>query len=94
MAVNAAQEKYLVWRQTNGDVVDLIAKHCLKLTERKKRFGMFLVLNYVRFNEYFEDYRDEPYRISNNHAPYIARELLEKYPAMRDFMRTNRVVGE
>ena len=92
--LNANHRRYLIWRKENGDVLRVIKQHCLRLYREKRRFGLRLVINYVRFNEYFSQYRDEPYRISNNHTPYIARELLGEYPEMKEYLSIRPVQGE
>ncbi len=49
---------------------------------------------FVRYYEWFERKRDFPFRISDHHSPYIARELVQEYPAMRSLITMCRVEGE
>lgn len=93
-AVNERHEKYLSWRKANDDVFQLIKKICLRLLKRERRFSIYSVIHHVRFNEYFEDKRDDPYRLSNNHGPYIDRELIEQYPKLADYIAIKRVQGQ
>ncbi len=93
-AWNERHEYYLVWREKNDDVFKLIEDVAVSMMNRGRRFSIYAVMHHVRFNEYFKNYRDEPYRLSNNHGPYIARELVRKYPAMAQFIQLKRVVGQ
>ena len=94
MYLNDCHKKYVEWCEDNQDVFDLIQHQCLRLLARKQRFSIDAVVHYVRFNEFFREYRDEPYRISNNHTAYIAREMIAKYPDSKKYSRTCKVNGE
>jgi hypothetical protein len=89
--MNNLQVRYNEWRQENQDVFELIEKTALSMCGRGRRFSIDGVVHHVRFNEFFTGYRDDPYRINNNHVAYIARELLAEYPGMRSYITTRQV---
>ena len=86
-------QKYLAWKADNTDVVALIKQSSMKLVAGRRRFSIDAVVNYVRCKEFFEGYRDEPYRINQNHVVSIARDLRMECPEIDEFIQV-RVVRE
>jgi hypothetical protein len=86
--------KYLAWKADNADVLALIKRTALKLVAGRRRFSIDAVVQYVRFGEFFEGYRDEPYRINHNHVGYIARDLRKEYPEIGEYIKVRVVRGE
>jgi hypothetical protein len=86
-------QKYLAWKASNLDVFVLIKCLALKLFARR-RFSIDAVVDYVRFNEFIEGFRDEPYRINHNHVGYIARDLRKEYPEIGEYIKVRVVRGE
>jgi hypothetical protein len=92
--LNETHRKYLVWKADNADVLALIKRTALKLLARRRRFSIDAVVHHVRFNEFFQGYRDDPYRINNNHVAYIARDLRKECPEIDEFIQVRVVRGE
>ncbi len=92
--LNENHRRYLVWRGESRDVWILIRDLALNMLARKRRFSIDMCVAYVRFNAYFLGYRDTPYRISDHHVAYLAREFIQLYPEMKEYIQIKRVQGE
>jgi hypothetical protein len=92
--LNKRHAEYLKWKKVNHDVIEKVRVVMKRMLSRKRRFSMYQVYHHVRFSEFFEGYRDEPYRINNNHVPYLTRDLIEETPQLEEWIETRVCQGE
>ena len=81
-------ERYLVWKEQNQDIMAVFEKYAVRFIERGQRFSFRDLMSHIRWNEYFEGWRSSPYKLCNTHSPYIARDMIRKYPRLERLVRT------
>jgi len=92
---NDLEAAYRVWLAEHQQVFALFEKFALEMLGRRRRFGIGMLTERVRWevrNSWAPDHSG--YKINNNHRSFIARDLIHKYPAMADFIETRKVHGE
>jgi hypothetical protein len=75
------EEQYKKWRGSNEDIFKLFELHALKKLDLNEKFSVRAFLHVIRWEFRFSK-RDTPYKICDHHSPYIARELIKKYPKL------------
>jgi hypothetical protein len=80
------------WMVENPKALSFFEKFALELLQQKKRFGIDLIRERVRWETYFT-YNGE-YKFANAHAPYIARYLIHKHPELADYMTCHPTTDE
>lgn len=88
------REKAVDWMDRHPHVVALFRRFALQCLERKKKFGINLVREEVRWYCFFEYDDDEAYKFPNTHSPYIARRLLKETPELSEYMECRRCQDE
>jgi hypothetical protein len=74
------------WMAANGNVVDLFLKFADQMLERKRRFGINLLRERVRWETVYS-YDDHEYKFCNTFSPYVARHLIHLRPELKTYMR-------
>lgn len=78
---SAAEE----WIQKNPAVYKLFVYYALQMAEKRRRFGVALLAERVRWECHFV-FNEGEYKINNNHKAYIARRLVEEHPHLKEFI--------
>lgn len=76
-------EAAVAWIRENPDAMQLIERFAVEAASRRKRIGIRLILERVRW-ETLVATRGSKFKINNNHAPYIARWLVARNQAVAD----------
>lgn len=76
------KEKYVLWKGLNEGLMESIEREVKKFLNKGMKFSFRDLIAYFRWKDYFEGFRDKPYPISHTYTPYIARDMVEKYPAL------------
>ena len=79
----------IIWMERHPEVLELFERFALALAAKRKRFGINLIRERVRWEIAF-DRRDDDYKINNSHAPYIARMLIARHPHLADCLELRR----
>lgn len=70
------------WIRRHPEAYALFVKYALELAlRRKRRFGIKLIAERVRWEAVFE-WGEEDFKINNNYPAYIARRLVREYPSL------------
>ena len=77
------------WMRENPDIYGLFLKFARQMLDRRRRFGINLLRERVRWETAFL-YEEGTFKINNNLSPYIARRLLMDEPALEGLMRCRR----
>lgn len=94
MARNAIEERYRIWRATEAGRI--VYAECLARALGRvvmgRRFSVKTLLEVVRWELPVALGKDAAgFRINNNLAAYLARELIEEVPAVADLIEMRRV---
>lgn len=84
-----AYERYLEWKACHRHVYMRFEQLTLDLLRKKRRFGMWLVANRIRWEHVFE--YDSDFKISNDYTALITRELMLKHPQMVHHCRIKKM---
>ncbi len=92
---NELEETYRLWLATHEKVFALFERFALELLAGRRRFGIGMLAERVRW-EVHTTWADDidGFRINNNHRAYIARDLIAKYPDLDALLATRLVKGE
>ncbi len=77
--------RYVEWKNKYPNVFQEFRNKSLQLVEKKKRFGMWLIANLIRWNYYFE--YDTDFKISDHLTAFIARDLMLEIPELKTLCR-------
>lgn len=77
------------WMDENPDVYAMFERFALQMAERRRRFGIGLLAERVRW-ETFLLWPSTDYKINNNHRAYIARRLIADHPELDDLIQRRR----
>jgi hypothetical protein len=94
---DSLRRQYLAWRDSPGGQVamPLFVRFAREMLARRRRFGVKLLVERVRWEVGVTIPADaEGFRLNNNWAPNIARDLIEELPALADYIETRRVADE
>ena len=72
------EELAIRWMRRHPDVMAFLAEAALSAASRGKKFGMRLLWERARWECDVEWNAD--YKLNNNHMPYVADELIRRYP--------------
>ena len=93
--INRLDRAYKLWRSEHEVVFQVFLRFADDLLARKRRFGIKMLIERVRWEVHM---RIEPdamgYRLNNNFAPYIARDLIYARPELKNLMETRHVYNE
>ena len=92
---NDLDKKYREWRNSkHGENVYLIVVFNAKrlLRSGHKRYSIRGILEYMRFRCIVEG-KDDGFKINNNRSSRLAREIMDKEPALRGFFRVRELRG-
>jgi len=70
------------WMSNNPEAMALFRMYARKLVTVRRRFGMKLLIERVRWDSHVRTNSDDGFKISNNHGAYIVRQLINEMPAM------------
>ena len=74
-----------------SDIKDPPERFALQKAARNLYFGINALVERVRWEISMAWERDERgFKINNNHAPYIARKLIEEFPRLEPLIRCRR----
>lgn len=62
----------------------LFLKYAMEMLRVNRRFGIKLIAERVRWEvrKTWNEEDDRGFKLNNNHCPYIARQLIQDYPAL------------
>ena len=85
---NELEKKYRRWLEGPGkQVFPLFERFALEMLGKRRRFGIALIMERVRFEVAMTWAEDaEGFRCNNSHRAYIARDLIAKYPELQDYL--------
>lgn len=89
---NELEEKYRAWLADHAQVFALFERFALQMLAGKRRFGIGMLTERVRWEvrtTWAED--DEGYKINNNYRAYLARDLIAKYPELDALIETRSI---
>lgn len=78
------------WLADNPQVFALFEKFALRMVERRRKFGIGLLAERVRWEVAMTTEGDE-YKVNNNYRAYIARKLVERHPEIGEFIDMRKV---
>jgi hypothetical protein len=78
-----------LWRDRRPDGYAQFKKFAVELKNVKRRFGINLLRERVRWQTFF-DYGDDRYKFCNTLSPYIARMLIEEDPELKALIRCKK----
>ena len=81
--------QYMSWKNKYPHVLKQFKNLSLKLMERKRMFGMWLVANRIRW-DYAFDY-DTDFKITNDYTALITRELMIEIPELKKYCRIKKI---
>ncbi len=93
LPITSHRRAAIVWMRANMNVVALFEKFAGQMVERRKKFGINLLRERVRWQSLYE-YDKEEYKFCNSFSPYVARYLLHKHPEWKAFMRCKACADE
>jgi hypothetical protein len=77
------------WIAEHPDGMALFERFALAMAARKRRFGINLLRERVRWEAAFAwSQADDAFKVNNNHSPYIARALIARHPHLADYIDT------
>jgi hypothetical protein len=82
----AAQE----WIDSHPKAMSLFHKFAADMVAARRRFGVKLIAERVRWECYIGSYDGEDFKITNHFVAYIARELVRVNPAVADWIECRR----
>lgn len=86
---NELEEKYRRWLHGHQAVFALFEKFALDMLGKRRRFGIAMLTERVRWEVASTIEPDaDGYRINNNHRSYLARDLIRKHPALAELIET------
>lgn len=80
---------YLRWKKKYSHVYKKFQEETLKLINRRRRFGMWLVAGKIRWDYAFE--YDTQFKICNDYIALITRELMLEIPQLQKYCTTHRI---
>lgn len=86
---NELERKYRVWLHEHESVFALFERFAMQMLHRQRRFGIKMLAERVRWEvatTFTPD--DEGYKINNNYTAYIARDLIQRHPALANLIET------
>lgn len=79
------------WIDENPEGYALYVRFALQAASKGRRFGINALTERVRWEAMMEWNPDERgFKINNNHAPYIARKLIEDYPQLEPLIECRK----
>lgn len=89
---NELEEKYRRWLHGHQAVFALFEKFALEMLDKRRRFGIGMLAERVRWECASTFTKDaEGYKINNNYRSYIARDLIRRHPALHDLIETRAI---
>lgn len=89
---NELEKKYRTWLETHASVFALFERFALQMLSSKRRFSVYALTERVRWEIRTTWAPDaDGFKINNNHRPYIARDLIAKYPALDALIETRTI---
>lgn len=91
---NTWEAKAHVWMQEHPEAMRLFQELALRAAGTGRKFGIGLLTERIRWEFHIERRDDETFKINNNFRAYIARELIERHPHLKDFIEFREVANE
>jgi len=83
------RERAAAWIRKNPGVVDLFLRFALEMASRRRRFGIGLIAERVRWEGLFQP--GKAYAGNNSYRAYIARWRIAQEPALEKWMQFRKV---
>lgn len=80
------------WMDEHPEAMALFERLALQAVKAKRRFGIGLLTERVRWEAKVSRWVDG-FKINNNHRAYIARELVRRYPSLSAWLELRTVRG-
>lgn len=80
------------WMAENAEVVALFEQFAVELMKAGQQFGIKALFERVRWEVAI--IQRGTFKLNNNHAPYVARELLRRQPLLANHLRFRRTKYE
>lgn len=74
------------WMREHPIAMDLFRRFAAELAVRRRRFGIKLLAERVRWECRTEGYDEADFKINNNWSAYIARALVREMPALAELL--------
>lgn len=89
---NEMERRYREWREKNPDVFDLYVRFAKEAFAYRRKFGVKLLMERVRWEARMSIVKDQAgFRVNNSMSAYISRDLLELIPELKGLIETRRV---
>jgi hypothetical protein len=89
---NELERKYRTWLEDHREVFALFEKFSLQMLAHHRRFGMRMIQERVRWEIHTTWAPDrDGYRLNDHYPPYIARDLIKKYPGLGELIELRKV---
>ncbi len=83
------------WVGDNPEVFALFEKFALQIAQRKRKFGMKLIAERVRYEVMMSwDKDSEGFKVNNSYVSHIARILAEKHPHLAEWIEFRATAEE
>lgn len=84
-------ERYQTWRESEAGqkVLPLFERFAMELMRRRRKFGFRLIAERVRW-EIRTTWEWDDFKLNDHYTPFIARELVAKYPGMGELVELRR----
>ena len=80
-----------VFIEDHPHVYDLFERFAMQMASRRRRFGISLLTERVRWEAIMTwETDDRGFKINNNHRAYIARKLIQDHPVLEDLIQCRK----
>jgi hypothetical protein len=81
------QQRYLEWKYDNPSGYALLEKFALECLARGRRFSTRALVHRARWEARMTWEKDQDgFKINDHHSPYLARDLIQRYPGMEQLI--------
>jgi hypothetical protein len=89
------EARYREWARTHPEVLALFRRFAADMAARRRRFGIGLLAERVRWEVHAEWAPDAAgFKLNNDYRAYVARDLIADMPELAPLLRTRRVRGD
>lgn len=92
---NDRERRYREWLASDAGrkVFPLFERFALQMLDRRRRFGFRLIAERVRW-EVKTTWEYEDFKLNDHYTPFIARDMIAKYPALGEYVETRDQEGD
>lgn len=90
--INEHHRKYVEWKRDNPAAFRLLERFALEASARGRKFSTRALLHRARWEAKMNWLFDEGgFKLNDHHSPYLARDLVERYPEMGPLIECRRI---